>query len=267
MASKQQAKATEAKQQQSERDEAHEQEGASKAIAADAQSDIDLTQEIDESMKMLDGNLSEMPMEEALSRIDEWYNFLHKVKEPAVKEIVSGIKELQKMVKGGKASGHEIGAILERLGEQTNEYASEVDKELKNPLQKLGKQLSHAGASVSKAEDQEHLERIDSMTQMLENDELSAVEPAKAVEMIDPWFNLLNKSDNEQFKELANSLKELKQAVKKSNPKSATIAEILSRLGEQVGEVAAEAPRGFKGHIQKLGKQLNKAAKSIGSAE
>lgn len=267
MASKQQAKATDDQQQQSRQDDAHEQEGASKAIAADAEGSMDLSQEIDESMKVLDGDLSEMTAEEALERIDEWYNFLHKVKEPAVKEIVSGIKELQKLVKSGKASGHEIGAVLERLGEQTSEYASEVDKELKNPLQKLGKQLSHAGGSVSKAEDQQHLEQIDSMTELLEGEELASLEPAKAVEMIDPWFNLLNKSDNEQFKALANSLKELKQAVKKSHPKPDTIAEILSHLGEQVGEVASEAPRGFKGHIQKLGKQLSKAAKSIDSAE
>ncbi len=105
------------------------------------------------------------------------------------------------------------------------------------------------------------------MTEMLEGEELSSVEPAKAVEMIDPWFNLLNKSDNEQFKALADSLKELKQAVKKSHPKPDAIAEILSRLGEQVGEVASEAPRGFKGHIQKLGKQLSKAAKSLNSVE
>lgn len=266
MANKQQAKAT-GNQQQSEQNDTHEQEGASKAIAVDAQSDIDLNQEIDDSMKMLDSNLGEMTAEEALSRIDEWYNFLHKAKEPAIKEIVSGIKELQKLVKGGKASGHEIGAVLERLGDQTSEYASEVDKELKNPLQKLGKQLSHAGSSLSKAEDQEHLEQIDSMTEMLDSEELSAVEPARVVEMIDPWLSLLNKSDNEQFKALANSLKELKQAVKKSRPKPAAIAEILSQLGEQIGEVATEAPRGFKGHIQKLGKQLSKAAKSMNAAE
>jgi uncharacterized protein YukE len=170
-------------------------------------------------------------------------------------------------VKGGKASSHEIGAVLERLGEQTSAYAAEVDKELKNPLQKLGKQLSHAGSTVSKAENQEHLEQIDSMTELLESEELSSVESAQVVEMIAPWLNLLNKSDDEQFKELANGLKELKQAVKKSHPKPDAIAEILSRLGEQVGEVASEAPRGFKGHIQKLGKQLSKAAKSIKSAE
>jgi hypothetical protein len=105
MASKQTAKETEDQQQKkSERQDSHEQEGASKAIAADAQSEMDLNQEIDESVKLLDGNLSEMSSEEALKQIDQWYTFLHKSKQPALKDITNSMKELQKLVKGGKAS-------------------------------------------------------------------------------------------------------------------------------------------------------------------
>lgn len=263
------SKATDEKQQkQNQQADTHAQKAAdSKAIAADTQSEPDLNQALDALLETLEGDLTEIDTDGALGIIDEWYNFLHKAKQPELKELASGLKELQKLLKSGKATGHEIGEVLVQIGEQTGNFASEADKALKTPLSKLGKQLSQAGTSIGKAEDQEHVEEINSLVEAIEGEDLTSMDGDRAVGTIDEWYNLLHKSEDEKFQEIANGLKELKQILKRSNAKPAAIAEVLSRLGEQTSEVASEAPRGFKTVIQKLGKGLSKAGKDLESAE
>lgn len=274
MASKQ-SKNTEDKQQkkaqtddaQTQKSAKHESEDSAKAIAGDAQTETDINQELTELMETLSGDLSTIEAEAALEIVDEWYDLLHKAKEPEIKEVSNSLKELKKLLKGDKATGHEIGEVLEKLGEQTNQIAAEAEKGAKAPLQKLGSQLSQVGTSIGKAEDQENLEEINSLVATLEDEEITSLPSDESVAMIDVWYNLVHKAEGEQFEAIAASLKELKQVLKRSNAKPEAIAKVLTQLGEQTAEVSSEAPRGFKTVIQKLGKQLSKAGQQIESAE
>lgn len=219
-------------------------------------------QALESLSKTLENNLIEIDTEAALNAIDEWYGVLHKSKEPALKELSNGLKELKQALKGGKATGHEIGEVLSEIGGQTSDIASEADKGSKALLQKLGKQLSKAGTSLGKAEDQEYMHQIESLTETLEG-EATELEPEAGISAIDHWYGLLHKAEDEHLKEIANGLKELKQLLKRNNAKGADISEALTRLGEQTTEAAANTPRGFKGAIQRLGKLLSKTGKSI----
>jgi ABC-type transporter Mla subunit MlaD len=261
MATKKEAENKQKQDQSEEKD--HKESASSKAIAGDAQGDFDVNQEIDELLQSLSGNLSEIESEDALNLVNHWYDFLHKVKEPEVKELANGLKELQKLVKSDKATGHEISEVLIHLGEQTSEFSSNAEKGSKQAIQKLGKQLRQAGTSIAKAEDQEYLQQIDSLVEKAEGDELTSIEPDEAVGAIDTWVSVLQKAEGEQYKQLANSLKELKQVLKRGNAKPETVAKALSQVGEQTTEVASELPRGFKGAVQKLGKQLSNSSKAL----
>ncbi|MEX0270092.1 hypothetical protein AB3R30_13180 [Leptolyngbyaceae cyanobacterium UHCC 1019] len=274
MASKQQSKETDTKQKQANQVDAkeqktgkHEQQDSSKAIAGDAGSESDTSQELDELIETLNGDLSTVEPEAALGIIDQWHRLLNKAKEPELKEIATSLKQLQKLLKSGKAEGHEIGEVLEQLGEHTSDCASEADKSAKSALQKLGKQLTKVGATINKADNQEHLDDMNSLIETLESEEITSLESEDSATTIDLWYGMVNKAEGEQFKEIASGLKELKQVLKRSKAKPEEIAEVLSRLGEQTAEVASEAPRGFKTVVQKLGKRLSKAAKAIESAE
>jgi ABC-type transporter Mla subunit MlaD len=269
---KQQAKDTENKEQnKSQKDDAQksskpEQQGSDKAIAGDAETTADVSQELNELLETLNGDLHEIEAEAALELVDQWHDLLHKAKEPEIKEVSSSLKELRKLLKSDKTTGHEVGEVLTKLGEQVSQVASKTD-ELKAPLQKLGKQLGQTATAVGKAEDQEYLEDINTLVETLEEGDVTSLEVDDAVGMIDMWHNLVQKADGQAFEEIASSLKDLKQVLKRSSAKPEAIAEVLTKLGEQTSEVASEAPRGFKTVIQKLGKQLSAAGKQIESAK
>ena len=221
------------------------------------------TQSLQSLLETLDGDLTSIDTEAALGAIDEWHGTLQKAKEPEVKELASGLKELKQLLKGGKASGHDIGELLSHIGDQTTDLAADADKGVKASLQKLGKQLSKAGQTLGKAEDQDAVEQIESLSETLEGD-LTQVDTETAVGAIDHWYGLLHKSENESLKEISNGLKELKQILKRKNANASDIAEALTKIGEQTTEAASEAHRGLKGPIQKFGKLLSKTGKSLG---
>lgn len=255
-------KETEEKQTQSE--EKANKETASKAVAGDAP-EFDASQEIDKLLESMAGDLSSIETESALGLVEQWYNFLHKSKEPEAKELASGLKELQKLLKSGKATGHEISEVLIHIGEQTSD--SNIDeKGLKQSVQRLGKQIRKAGTLIAKAEDQEYHQQIDTLVEKAEDEQLTSIEPEEAVGTIDFWYNLLHKTEGEQYKQLANSLKELKQALKRGNAKPEAIAKALTHVGEQTTGIASEVPRGFKGAIEKLGKQLSRVGETLTTA-
>ncbi len=222
----------------------------------------DLGKKIESLHSTLSGDLSKVESEAALGLVDEWYELLHKAKEPEIKELGSHLKQLKQLLKGGKATAHEISEVLSEIGEQTSEYATDADKEVKTPLRQIGKQLAKLGNSLAKAEEHEQIEEIESLTETLE-DGLGEVDKEAATSSIDTWYNLLHKSEDENIKEIANGLKELKHALKLKNPKSADISNILSKLGEQTVAAAQDARRGFKGPVQRLGKLLSKSGKSL----
>ena len=227
----------------------------------------DVQAEFEQLLQALEGDLSTIETESALGLVDQWYSSLHQSKAPEVKELASGLKELQKMLKSGKASGHEISEVLIHISEQTTEFANNAEKVLKQPVQRLGKQLRKAGTSIAKAEDQEYHQQLDTLLEKVESEELTSLDAEEAVGAIDFWYNLLHKAEGEPSQQVANSLKELKQALKRGNAKPETIAKALTKVGEQTTEIASAAPRGFKGAIQKLGKQVTKAGESLTATE
>lgn len=244
---------------------AHEEDSSKKSAhkgAAETEANNAENQELDSLLSALEGDLSAIDSDAALELLDHWYGSLHKAKEPDIKELSNSLKELKQLLKGNKATGHEIGEVLIEIGEHTTNIASDADKGLKTKLQKLGKQLQKAGSSLGKAEDREHIENIDSLVETLEGD-LTAVDSEAALGAIDHWYSLLHKSEDENIKEIADGLKHLKQVLKRSNPKAADIAEALVKLGEQTQEASHEAGRGLKGPIQRLGKLLSKTGKSL----
>ena len=232
-----------------------------------SQAEFDVNQEMDQLIQALEGDLSQIDAESALDLVDQWHGFLSKSKEPETKELASELKALQKMLKSGKATGHEISEALIQIGEQTTEFSGDAEKGLKQPVQRLGKQLRKAGTSIAKAEDQEYHEQLDTLMEKAEGEELTSLNADEAVGTIDLWYNLLHKAEGEKFQDVANSLKELKQTLKRNNAKPETIAKALTQVGEQTTELSSEAPRGFKGAIQKLGKQLTKAGESLVEAK
>jgi hypothetical protein len=87
---------------------AHEETDSSKAATGNAKVEFDLDREADELLQTLQGDLSEIEVDNALGLIDQWHSFLNKSKEADVKELADALKDLRKMLKGGKATGHEI---------------------------------------------------------------------------------------------------------------------------------------------------------------
>ena len=210
----------------------------------------------------LQADLNSINSESAFELIDEWHILLQKTKAPDSKEIASGLKELQKLLKRKDTAGHALGELLSHLGEQTGEIATKADKGLKIPLQHLGKQLSKVGKSLAKAEDQSHIEGLDSLVETLDQD-AKEIDAEAAMTEIDNWYTLLQKSENENLVLLANDLKELKQMLKGSKTKATDLSHKLIQLGEQTTVAADDAARGFKGVIKTLGKALKKLGESI----
>lgn len=134
---------------------------------------------------------------------------------------------------------------------------------MKQPIQRLGKQIRKAGTSVAKAENQEYHQQIDILLEKAEGEEITSLDSEAAVGAIDFWYNLIHKAEDEKYQQLATSLKGLKQILKRDNAKPETIAKALTEVGECTTDVSSEAPRGFKSAIQKLGKQLTKAGASL----
>lgn len=219
-------------------------------------------QNLDSLIELLQGDLSSIDAAAGLETVDEWYNTLHKSKDKDSKELADSLKELKQLLKGGKASGHEIGEALIHVGDRTMDIATDSDKELKATLQKLGKQLTKVGNSLGKAEDQENIDSINTLTEALDED-LESVDADTATAAIDQWYGILHKSDDKNAQKIADNLKKLKQALKPSKTKKTDLGEILAELGEQTIEAAAEAPRGIKGAVQRLGKRLTKISKAI----
>ena len=236
-------------------------EKSSKSATSESKHD-EPAQKLESLSESLQGELSSIDPDAALKMIDELHDLVHQSKQPEAKEIATGLKELQKQLKRKEPSGHELGELIGHLGEQTSDLAAGAEKELKAPLQRLGKQLVKVGRSLAKAEDLHHLEGLDAVVDILEQDPSNS-DPKSAVGEIDRWYDLLHKSEDESLKALATELKQLKQLLKASKTKGTDLSEKLIEIGEQTTAAAANAGRGFKGVIQKLGKVLTTFGKSL----
>jgi hypothetical protein len=218
-------------------------------------------QDLNSLAKALQGDLSSIDSDAALKMMDEWQSLVNKSKDAELKEIGTGLKELQKLLKSDK-TGHDLGELLVHLGEQTGDVATDAGKELKMPVQNLGKQLAKIGRSLIQESDRPNHEAINSLMEVIDCD-LDKIDTKAAVGGIDGWYEILNKCEDKNLKAIATELKELKKLLTGSKSKGGDLSEKLTILGEQTIEAAANAGRGFKGVTQKLGKSLIKIAKSI----
>lgn len=237
-------------------------ETSSKSADSQSTDDSEGAEQLASLSQSLQGDLSALDPDAALATIDVFHSLLKHSKQPEAKELASGLKDLQKLLKRKEPSGHDLGDTIVHLGEQTIEIAADADKGLKTPLQQLGKQLTKIGRSLSKAEDSEQLEDLDTLVDTLKQ-EPDKIDAKASVGEIDRWYDLLHKSEDKSLKEIATELKELKQLLKGSKSKGADLSEKLIQLGEKTTAAAANAGRGFKGAIQKLGKALTSFGKSL----
>jgi hypothetical protein len=220
------------------------------------------SQKLESLVKILQGDLSEIDPDAALKTIDEIHKLVDKLKQPAAKEIASGLKELHKLLKRKEPTGHELGELISHLGEQTTNIASEAETEFKPPLQHLGKQLTKIGRSLAKAEDTEQHDALNELVDTLAA-EPKQIELKAAIEQIERWYDLLHKSEDPSLQQIATELKDLKKLLKGNKVKAAELSDLLGKVGELTTTAAAAAPRGFKGVIQKLGKALSAIGKSL----
>jgi predicted RND superfamily exporter protein len=238
----------------------------SKSKTAERSAEFDIHQKGEDLVQALQGNLNEIETDEALSLIQEWYGFLDKTKDSSVSELATALKNLQKLLKGNKASELEISEALIELGENTSEFApssASADKGIKQLLQKLGKQLRTVGTLMAKAEEKEYHDRLDQFLEKADDQSLTTIKAEEATGIIDFWYGALNKAEDKQLKEIASSLKNLKQSLTKDNSKAEGIAKLLNQVSEQTIAASSEAPRGFKGMLQKVGKQLAATSDSL----
>jgi ABC-type transporter Mla subunit MlaD len=105
---------------------------------------------------------------------------------------------------------------------------------------------------------------LGALLEALEGD-VTALDSEAAIAVIDQWEAALKNTKDESLKEVSSSLKELKKLLKSKSPDASKLGEVLTKLGEQTTEAAAEAERGTKGQLQKVGKALSKVGQSLDS--
>jgi hypothetical protein len=227
--------------------------------SSESEHDSEPIKNLDSLSEALEGGLTNIKPDSALKMIDQWHSLIQKSKEPEMKAIATGLKDLQKTLKRDDATGHDLSEILSHLGEQTSEIAAKAKQGLKTPLQHLGKQLTKAGRSLAKEEDQQQIEALGSLVEVLNQDEIDA----KSASEIDQWYDLLHASEDENLQAIAGELKELKQLLKGKKVNPDELSDMLINLGEHTVEVSAKASRGFKGAVQMLGKSLTRLGESV----
>ncbi|MBF2051517.1 MAG: KGG domain-containing protein [Leptolyngbya sp. IPPAS B-1204] len=156
-----------------------------------------------------------------------------------------------------------------------------MDPEKQREIASKGGRTSHKGdepnAKVNDAEDaatdeitdeiEDEGEELDELLDILDEAELTDLDPEEGIEIIDQWHEILNDSGDAELKEIGKSLKQLKKVLSSSKSKPEAIAEALTQLGHQTDEYANNAQRGYKTKLHKLGKSLNKAGKSLEQQE
>lgn len=129
-----------------------------------------------------------------------------------------------------------------------------------------GAAIATAAENPKKNDLTEILQRLELLSGVLES-ELSSVDLDTALDNIDDWQKLLKEAKAPKSQEIASDLKELHKLLKKDNVVVQELGELLSRLGEEISELAANSDKELKILLQILGQQLAKAGKSLVKAE
>lgn len=104
----------------------------------------------------LERGLTEFPLSKAINRIDDWKRKIEATERQDLLPIAAGLGELHQSLTGEGIDGVRIGAILVRLGEQTETAADNVspattgdtNEDLQKNLKRLGSLLRHAGGAL-----------------------------------------------------------------------------------------------------------------------
>ncbi len=104
----------------------------------------------------LERGLDQIPLSKAINKIDDWKRKIEETERADLLPIAAALGELRQSLVGEGVDGVRVGAILVRLGEQTEAAASDVspsttgdtNEDLKKGLQRLGSLLRHAGGAL-----------------------------------------------------------------------------------------------------------------------
>lgn len=113
--------------------------------------------EVAATIDNLEGGLTQMPLAKAVSKIEDWKRRIEATEREDLRPIAAGLGELHQSLLGENVDGFRVGAILVRLGEQTETAADDVDPsttgdsnvDLQKNLKRLGSLLRHAGGALT----------------------------------------------------------------------------------------------------------------------
>ena len=105
----------------------------------------------------LESGLEQISLAKAINRIDDWRRKVTETDREDLQPIAAGLGELHQALTGEGIDGVRVGAILTRLGEQTETAADDVapsttgdtNEDLIKGLQRLGSLLRHAGRAMA----------------------------------------------------------------------------------------------------------------------
>ncbi|MEM1116059.1 MAG: hypothetical protein AAF845_06005 [Bacteroidota bacterium] len=104
----------------------------------------------------LERGLTEVSLSKSLNRVDDWKRKVEATERQDLLPIAAALGELHEALTGEGVDGQRVGAILVRLGEQTEAAASDVspsttgdtNEDLEKRLRRLGSLLRHAGGAL-----------------------------------------------------------------------------------------------------------------------
>ena len=122
---------------------------------------------------------------------------------------------------------------------QSNQSVAKKDKD---DTVHESKKSQSASSEVS-SEEIDNGEELDNLLTMLEEEDLTDMDLEQAIEMIDEWHGILNKSKDADLKEIGSGLKHLKKLLGASKIKEANLAEVMTELEGQVDKFANNRAR------------------------
>ena len=109
----------------------------------------------------LEQGITRLQLSKAINRIDDWKRKIEETEREDLRPIAAGLGELHQSLVGEGLDAVRIGAILVRLGEQTEEAADNTEaattgdtvEDLQKNLKRLGSLLRHAGGALTNGRD------------------------------------------------------------------------------------------------------------------
>ena len=105
--------------------------------------------EIQATIDELETGLQQLSLSKAVNRIDDWKREIEATERADLRPIADGLGDLHGALTGEGVDGATVGALLVRLGEQTEEAAGSAEDALQNGLKRLGSLLRHAGGALA----------------------------------------------------------------------------------------------------------------------